>query len=126
VRFFVYEITFSYSAECENVVKSLPRLYAGVFLWEDKENKSCLKKERRKIMATATTQGKAVALKALKERRKANCNRKSINNALLYAGSLMYFDCLGCNAGIAVSENYFTRPKLCDECQALKDLGWLE
>ncbi len=73
-----------------------------------------------------TTQGKAVALRALKERCKANRNRKSVNNASLYAGSPMHFDCLRCNAEIIVPENYITRPKLCPECQALKGLGWLE
>jgi len=77
-------------------------------------------------MTSATTQGKTVALKALKERRKANRNRESIDNASLYAGSSMHFDCLGCNADISVPESYITRPKLCAECQALKDLGWLE
>lgn len=77
-------------------------------------------------MTTVTTQGKAVALKALEERREANRDRESIDDASLYAGSLMHFDCLGCNAGITAPENYITRPKLCTECQALKDLGWLE
>jgi len=77
-------------------------------------------------MAKATTQGKVAALKALEERREANRNRKSVDNASLYAGSSMHFGCLGCNAEITVPENYITRPKLCSECQALKDLGWLE
>lgn len=77
-------------------------------------------------MPTATTLGKTAALEALKERREANHDRESVDNASLYAGSPMHFDCLGCNADITVPEGYLTRPNLCTECQALKELGWLE
>lgn len=77
-------------------------------------------------MPFATTQGKPTAIEALAERRKKFSNKEPINNDTLRAGSPMYFDCLGCNGWITVPENYVTRPKLCGECQAMKDLGWLE
>jgi len=77
-------------------------------------------------MPLATTQGKEVALRALEERRQANRDRERIDNSSLYAGSPMHFDCSGCGEDIVVPENYITCPKLCPECQALKDVGWLE
>ena len=77
-------------------------------------------------MTAATTQGKTAALEALEKRREENRDRENIDNASLYAGSPMHFDCLGCNADITVTESYITRPKFCTECQALKDIGWLE
>lgn len=77
-------------------------------------------------MSLATTKGKVAAIAALQKRREDNKTRKRIDNSSLYAGSPMHFDCLGCGADIVVPENYITRPKLCSECQALKDLGWLE
>ena len=73
-----------------------------------------------------TTQGKDIALAALATRREKNKTRERINNSSLYAGSSMHFDCNGCGADILVPENYITRPKLCSECRALKDCGWLE
>lgn len=73
-----------------------------------------------------TMQGKNVALDALQKRRKANETRKRIDNSSLCAGSPMHFDCIGCGSDIVVAENYVTRPKLCEECQALKDVGWME
>lgn len=76
----------------------------------------------------ATTQGKEVALSALHKRREENKKKKKINNASLPAGSPMYFYCIACDGLAEVcSEGYTHSPKrLCDECQALKDLGWLE
>jgi hypothetical protein len=74
----------------------------------------------------ATTQGKEFALKALSERRKVNRTKKRIDNASLPAGAPMYFDCLTCAADIVVPEDYTTKSKLCPECQALKEVGWLE
>lgn len=79
--------------------------------------------------ALATTKGKKFALKALAKRRKENAKKEKIDNGSLHAGSSMYFYCILCD-GLAdtLPENYFlsTPKKLCDECQALKDLGWLE
>lgn len=77
-------------------------------------------------MALATTKGKEAALAALAERRAANEVRERIDNSKLYAGANMHFDCLGCAADISVPENFTRRPSLCPECQALKELGWLE
>lgn len=76
----------------------------------------------------ATTKGKEYALKALAERREVNANKEPIDNSSLPAGSPMYFYCRAC-AGLAdiLPESYISPPKkLCDECQVLKDLGWLE
>jgi hypothetical protein len=79
----------------------------------------------------ATTKGKEFALKALAERRVENATKERINNADLWAGSPMYFYCKSCGGQSDVlPESYIPGPnrpkKLCDECQALKDLDWLE
>lgn|GEM_PF-1744216 len=77
----------------------------------------------------ATTKGKAFALEALAKRRKANAKKEKIDNSKLPAGSPMFFYCTSCDdLADELPENYFiSKPKkLCDECQALKDLGWLE
>ncbi len=79
-------------------------------------------------MPLATVKGKDFALKALAKRRKENAKKKQIKNSDLPAGSPMYFYCNSCN-GLADTkpECYVNPPKqLCDECQALKDLDWLE
>lgn len=76
----------------------------------------------------ATQKGKEFALQALRQRREKNAKKKKIDNASLPAGSPMYFYCISC-AGLADTkpEGYITPPKkLCGECRALKDLGWLE
>ena len=77
-------------------------------------------------MPLATTQGKEVALDALRNRRKENRDRERIDNSSLYAGSPMHFDCIACGVDIVVPEGYLTKPELCQECQALKDLNWME
>lgn len=76
----------------------------------------------------ATTKGKELALAALKQRREENATVVQIDNSKLYAGSPMYFYCISC-AGLAdrLPESFTCTPKrLCEECQALKDMGWLE
>lgn len=77
-------------------------------------------------MALATTKGKEAALEALEERR-ANKPRP-IDNASLLAGSPMHYYCISCgHKSDELPEAHTAPPKeLCDECQALKDLGWLE
>jgi transcription elongation factor Elf1 len=77
-------------------------------------------------MPLATTRGKEFAIKALQQRREKNKKRKPVENQKLQAGSPMYFDCIACNASISVPELYVTKPELCKECAALKELGWLE
>ncbi len=74
----------------------------------------------------ATTDGKEAALAALTYRR-AN-KPKPIDNGSLHAGSPMYFYCLACaHLADVKPESFTTRPKsLCAECDALKQLGWLE
>jgi hypothetical protein len=78
-------------------------------------------------MPLITEQGKEVALTALKDRRARNKDRKRVNNASLYAGSPMYYYCNGCGEGMVLSESHLCpAPTLCEECKALKNLGWLE
>lgn len=73
-----------------------------------------------------TTQGKEVALQALKERR--DNQPKHIDNSSLPAGSPMYFYCISCGWLAATRGELYTDipPKLCKECRALQDLGWLD
>jgi hypothetical protein len=51
-----------------------------------------------------------------------------IDNAALYAGMAMYFYCsAGGHVAEILPEDYLVRTRrLCAECQALKDCGWLE
>lgn len=74
----------------------------------------------------ATTHGKEAALAALEERRREQPNQ--IDNAWLPADAPMYFYCISCgHLSDQLPESYMSVPKkLCDECKALKDLGWLE
>lgn len=76
-------------------------------------------------MPLATTKGKDVAIAELVKRR-ANQPEK-IDNSKLYAGSPMHYYCKACgHLAETLPESHFSRPKqLCEECQALKDLGWL-
>ena len=71
----------------------------------------------------ATQQGKEHALAELAKRR-AN-KPKLPDNSSLPAGSPMYFGCISCGAVIVLPENYLTPQRLCIECQALTELGWL-
>ena len=74
----------------------------------------------------ATTKGKSAALAALKKRR-AN-QPKQINNSDLRAGSSMYYYCKSCgHLAACLSETHTCPvPRLCEECDALKQMGWLE
>lgn len=74
----------------------------------------------------ATTKGEAFALQEL-EKRKGSKPEK-VNNSSLPAGSYMYFYCKSCgHLSDSLPENYMGKPKdLCNECQSLKDLGWLK
>lgn len=77
-------------------------------------------------MSVATELGKEYALAELTNRR---ANRpKQIDNSSLYAGSPMYFYCYSCGwLSDTKPESYRSIPShTCKECQALKDLGWLE
>jgi uncharacterized OB-fold protein len=70
--------------------------------------------------------GKEAALKALAKRRAHQ--PKQIDNASLYAGSPMYFYCRSCgHLSDTKPEGYLSPPRrLCEDCQDLKDRGWLE
>lgn len=75
----------------------------------------------------ATDKGKEFALEALRRRREKNAGKEKVNNALRPAGSSMYFYCRSCDdVADILPETYISPPKkLCKECQALKDKGWL-
>lgn len=77
-------------------------------------------------MKLATEKGKQEALRQLNDRRE-NAPEK-INNASLLAGSEMTFYCRTCgHVSDTLPECYVNPPKrLCKECQAMKDAGWLE
>lgn len=77
-------------------------------------------------MTLATTDGRDTALQALRERRENK--PEQINNARLPPGAPMYFYCISCgHLSDTLPESYTTAPKkLCDECLAMKELGWLE
>lgn len=78
-------------------------------------------------VSPATELGREAALAALAERR---ANRPDqIDNGKLPAGSPMYYYCKACgHLSDTKPENWFMYPPLplCNECQALADLGWLE
>jgi hypothetical protein len=68
---------------------------------------------------------KEQALKAL-EKRKAH-PPKRVDNASLYAGSPMYYYCRSCGAlADVLGEEHISPPRhLCDDCEEMKDKGWL-
>ena len=74
----------------------------------------------------ATTMGKEHALEMLRGRRERNKGKEPPDNSKYPAGAPMYFPCLTCGAIISVPESYISKPELCEECQALKKLNWLE
>lgn len=75
-----------------------------------------------------TTKGKEHALKALAKRKKEAKKVEQIDNGSLPAGAFMYYYCISCGLiADVLPETHLNVPKqLCNECQALKDLGWLE
>jgi hypothetical protein len=72
-----------------------------------------------------TTKGKEQALAALAKRRADQPER--IDNGKLRAGSPMYFYCIACGhlAGELPEDFLQAPPKLCGECLALREMGWL-
>ena len=78
-------------------------------------------------MPKATMYGKKHALAELVKRLADNQGKDWLAiTQQLPARSPMFFGCLSCNAAISVPENYLSRPSLCSDCQALKELDWLE
>jgi hypothetical protein len=77
-------------------------------------------------MNLATTLGKTVATAKLKERR--DNQPEQIDNVQLPAGADLYFYCKSCGHLADQKPELYVTPvkKLCDECQAMQDLGWLE
>lgn len=75
---------------------------------------------------TATQYGRKEAERALEHRREIYAKVKLPRNEDLPAGSPMVFRCIGCSEPIWVSEDYITKPDLCEECEAMRKLGWLE
>jgi hypothetical protein len=77
-------------------------------------------------MSLATEKGKQYALDQLAQRRATNAEKPEIDNSSLPAGAPMYYRCKTCGETIVVPENWLTKPNLCRECSALKELGWLD
>lgn len=79
------------------------------------------------VMELATTKGKEFALEQLRLRRQENAGRKKVDNSSLPAEAPMYYYCTSCNHEMKLPENHTCpAPDLCDECKAMKMLGWLE
>jgi len=78
-------------------------------------------------MPPLTAQGKEAALLGLQRRREAAKTQVVINNSDLIAGSPMFYFCNGCGMqNIVLPENHLHMPpKLCMECQAMLDMGWM-
>lgn len=78
-------------------------------------------------MPLLTAQGKEAALEGLRQRREAAKEQKDINNSSLPAGSPMFYYCNGCGLqNIVLPEAHLQMPpKLCTECQAMLDMGWM-
>jgi hypothetical protein len=76
-------------------------------------------------MTKITKKGKKFALAEFKKRKALKT--KQIDNAMLYAGSPMYFYCKYCGVlSDELPESYTIPPKrCCKECKALVDLGWI-
>ncbi|MFH0819515.1 MAG: hypothetical protein V1892_00620 [bacterium] len=76
----------------------------------------------------ATQKGKKYALKKLKKRRAQAKKEGQIDDSTLPVGAPMHYYCESCGLiADVLPEAHIGSPKeLCDECQALKDLGWLE
>lgn len=73
-----------------------------------------------------TTKGREHAVAKLWERRKANADKPQKANGALPAGSPMYYYCISCGEEIEMPEEHLgAPPSLCEECKALKELGWL-
>ncbi len=90
-----------------------------------KKGKALVKSEERQQIFAVSMSEKEKALIALQERQ-ANPPEK-IDNASLYAGSPMFFYCKVCDGTIVLPENFTCAvPKLCIECDFLKEMGWLE
>lgn len=89
-----------------------------------KEKALVVAEEQQEIVAVPLTE-KEKALIALAERQE-NPPEK-IDNWKLYAGSPMYFYCKICDGAIVLPESFTCAvPKLCNECDFMKDMGWLE
>jgi hypothetical protein len=75
-----------------------------------------------------TISNKQEALDRLEKRKAENKDKDwGAYTSSLYAGSPMYFGCIVCNGAIVLPESYQPpRPKLCNECEGLKEMGWLE
>lgn len=75
------------------------------------------------------TSAKDAAQKALAARRKRFKDAPSFDNSALYAGSPMYYRCIGCGdpKGVEMPESWLPpRRELCMLCAEMKARGWLE
>ena len=90
-----------------------------------KKGKALVASEKRQKIVAVPMSEKGSALIALAER-KSNPPKK-IDNSSLYAGSPMYFYCKICDGEIVLPESFTCAvPKLCKECDFLKEMSWLD
>ena len=90
-----------------------------------KKEKALIESEERQTIFARPVSEKEKALIALQERQ-ANPPKK-INNWELYAGSPMYYYCKICDGAIVLPESFTcVVPKLCDECDFMKEMSWLD
>jgi len=90
-----------------------------------KKGKALVESEERQTIFAVPMSEKEKALIALQERQ--TNPPKKINNSDLYAGSPMYFYCKICDGAIVLPESFTCAvPKLCDECDFMKGMGWFE
>jgi hypothetical protein len=74
-----------------------------------------------------TQYGRKTALEALRTRREHYKDVVLADNSSFPAGSPRYFACIACGMTIVVKPPVpDTLPKCCDECEALRYLGWME
>jgi hypothetical protein len=74
---------------------------------------------------SATDHGKEFAMAALRTRVERNKDLQPVDNSRAPAGSPMIFQCRACKGEIVLPENFIVAQKLCSECRALENKGWL-
>lgn len=90
-----------------------------------KKGKALVESEERQTIFAVPMSEKDKALIALQERQ--DNPPEKIDNSSLYAGSPMFFYCKICDGTIVLPESFTCAvPKLCVECDFMKEMGWFE
>ncbi|KKL06108.1 hypothetical protein LCGC14_2599340 [marine sediment metagenome] len=90
-----------------------------------KKGKALVESEERQTIFAKPMSEKDKALIALQERQ--DNPPMKIDNASLYAESPMFFYCKMCDGEIVLPESFTCAvPKLCNECDFMKEMGWFE